>query len=109
MCAPRDRETDHGAQVAQVILLGEQALESTVDHNLVGTVEAFAFRARRAGTAASINVYLDARDRATTLFAGLYSSRHGHPQSLLTSGLLRSPKAGAWNSVAVGSVQSAVR
>ena len=87
----------------RVILLGEQALESMVDHNLAGTIAAFAFRARRSGTAASINVYLATPDRATTLVAGLYSSSHGQPRSLLTSGLLRSPRAGAWNSVAVRS------
>ncbi len=92
-----------GRHVGQVVLLGEQAVESTVDHNMVGTAEAFAFRARRSGTAASIRVYLDARDRSTALLAGLYSSRHGHPQSLLSSGLLRSAKAGAWNSLAVRS------
>jgi hypothetical protein len=95
----------HRPRVAPVILLGHQAIEPTVDSNLAGTVEGFAFRARRAGTAASISVYLDARDRATTLFAGLYSSRYGHPQRLLTSGLLRSPRPGAWNSVAVGSAR----
>ena len=94
-----------GSHGAQVILLGDRAVESTVDDNFVGTVEGFAFRARRSGTAASISVYLDTRNRATTVFAGLYSSRHGHPQSLLTSGLLRYPKAGAWNSVAVGSAR----
>ena len=93
----------HRSKAAQVMLLGEQAIEPMVDDNLAGTVEGFAFRARRSGTAASIKVYLDGRARANTLFAGLYSSRHGHPQSLLTSGLLRSPKAGAWNSVAVAS------
>jgi hypothetical protein len=93
----------HGTHVAQVILLGEQAIEPTVDNNSVDTVEAFAFRARRSGTAASIRVYLAARNRATTLFAGVYSSRHGHPQSRLAFGRLRSPKAGAWNSVATSS------
>ena len=92
-------------RVAHVILLGEQAIESTVDHNLSGTAEGFAFRARRSGTAASISVYLGARDRATTLLAGLYSARHGHPESLLTSGLLRSPKRGAWNSLGVASAR----
>jgi hypothetical protein len=88
---------------ARVALLGNRVIESTVHRNLVGTVEAFAFRADRSGTATSISVYLDERDRATTLFAGLYSSRHGHPQALLTSGVLRSTKPGAWNLVAVNS------
>ena len=91
------------SHAAPTILLGDQALESTVNENMVGTIEAFAFRARRSGTAVSINVYLAARDRAITLFAGLYSSSHGQPRSLLTSGSLRSPRAGAWNSVAVRS------
>jgi hypothetical protein len=93
----------NGPHAAKVMLLGNQAVESTVDDNLVGTGEAFAFRARRGGAATSISVYLDKRDRATTLFAGLYSSRHGHPQALMTSGSRRSPKAGAWNSLAVRS------
>ena len=92
----------HRSHAAQVLLVGRDAIEPTVGHNLAGTVEAFAFRARRSGTAASINVYLNTHDRATTLFAGLYSSRQGHPESLLTSGLLRSPKTGRWNSVPVG-------
>ena len=85
------------------MLLGNRAIESTVGDNLAGTLEAFAFRARRGGTATSISVYLDKRDRATTVYVGLYSSRHGHPHSLMTSGSRRSPKAGVWNSLAVGS------
>ena len=84
-------EQAHGPRVATVRLLGNKAVEPRVDGNLAGTVEAFAFRARRSGSATSIDVYLDARNRATALFAGLYSSRHGHPRSLLTSGLRRSP------------------
>ena len=96
-------EQAYGPRVATVRLLGNKAVEPRVDGNLVGTVEAFAFRARRSGAATSINVYLDARNRATTLFAGLYSSRYGHPRSLLTSGLRRSSRAGAWNPIAVGS------
>ena len=95
----------HGSRGAPVILLGEQTLEPTVGDDLVGTVEAFAFRAHRSGTAASISVYLVRRTRATTLFAGLYSSSHGRPHFLMTSGLLRSPKSGAWNSVAVRSAR----
>ena len=87
--------------VSRLMMLGNQAIGSKVDHKSVGTVEAFAFRARRTGTAASISIYLDARDRATTVLAGVYSSRRGHPKSLLTSASLRFPKAGAWSSAAV--------
>ena len=92
------------ARAINATLLGNRAVEATVGKNSAGTAEAFAFRARRGGTAVSISVYLGARDRATRLFAGLYSSRRSHPESLLTAGLLRSPKAGRWNRVAVGSV-----
>jgi hypothetical protein len=99
----QDAAHQRRASQTHVVLLGDQAIEPTVGQDLMGSVEAFAFRARRRGTATSISVYLDARDRATTLFAGLYSSRDSHPQSLLTSGLVRSPKAAAWNTVRVGS------
>ena len=91
----------HGPRVAKVVLLGNRAIESRVDGHRSGAGEAFAFRARRSGTATSISVYLDNRDRANALFAGLYSSRHGRPHSLMTSGSRRSPKAGAWNRLAV--------
>ena len=97
----RVKRSTRGRRVPQFVLLGERAIESKVDHNLVGSVDAFAFRARRSGTAASISVYLDARDRASTLVAGLYSSRHGQPRSRLTSGSLRHLRPGAWNSIAV--------
>ena len=85
------------------MLLGNRAIESTVDDHLAGAGEAFAFRARRGGTATSISVFLDRRDQATTVYAGLYSSRHGHPQVLMTAGSRRSPRTGAWNSLAVRS------
>jgi hypothetical protein len=90
---------------AKVMLLGNRAIESTVDNHLAGMGEAFAFRARRGGTATSITVYLDDRDQATALYAGLYSSRHGQPHTLITRGSRRSVKAGEWNSLAVRSVQ----
>ena len=94
------KRTD-GSAAAQVILLGTQTIEPSVRRNSAGTAEAFAFRARRTGTAASISVFLDARDRARTVIAGLYSNQHGHPHSLLASGRLRAPKARAWNTVPV--------
>ena len=95
----------HSPHVAKVMLLGNRAIESTVNDHLVGSGEAFVFRARRGGTATAISVYLDKRDRAGTVYAGLYTSRDGHPQSLLTSGSRRSSKAGAWNSLPVRSVR----
>ena len=95
----------HVPQVAKVVLLGNQAIGSTVDDHSAGNGEAFAFRARRAGTATSISVYLDKRDQATAVYVGLYSNRHGQPHTLITRGSRRAAKAGAWNSLAVRSVQ----
>ena len=51
----------------------------------------------------SIHVFIDSRNRATSLVAGLYSNAHGHPGSLLTAGVLKHPMAGAWNSLRVTS------
>ena len=59
-----------GPHAANVMLLGNRAVESTVDGHSSGTGEAFAFRARRGGTATSISVYLDKRYRATSVYAG---------------------------------------
>lgn len=96
--------TDSGG-FGQDILLGRSLVGPVVEHNPAGTVEAFAFRAQRGGAAASVGVYLDRRNRATSVVAGLYSSRHGRPASLLTSGVLRAPKSGTWNSVVVRSAK----
>jgi hypothetical protein len=84
-----------------VVLFGETAVEPQFGRARAGTVEAFAFRARRSGTVGSIHVYIGRRTRATSLFVGLYSNRHGHPETLLTSGSRPSPKTGRWTSVAV--------
>ena len=99
----RTSSRTHGSHAAQVVMLGEQAIQPSVGANGVGVVQAFAFRARRTGTAGSITVYIDALDRATAVFAGLYSSRDSRPHALLTSGRLQSPRASAWNTVPVGS------
>jgi hypothetical protein len=81
------------------VLLGDQNIESIVASNPAGSAEAFSFVDQISGTPTSINVYVDARNRATTLVAGLYSDRSGHPGSLLTTGSIASLQASAWNPV----------
>ncbi len=88
---------------ADPVLFGDQTVESTLDSNPAGSAEAFPFANQAAGSTLSIAVYLDSSNRASTLVAGLYSNRNGHPGSRLASGSLSSPASGAWNTVSIGS------
>jgi hypothetical protein len=56
---------------------------------------------RTTGVASAINMYVDASNRATRLVAALYSDHRGHPGSRLAAGSTASPRAGAWNSLAI--------
>ncbi len=85
------------------VLLGYVAVGSASASSTAGQPESFSFRGRRSGSVSSIHVFIDARNRATSLVAGLYSNSHGRPGSLLTVGTLNHPKTGAWNSLRVRS------
>jgi hypothetical protein len=80
-------------------VLGDQQVETTVDDNTAGSTEAFPFTSIATGKASVAHVYLDALSRATHLMVGLYSYKNGKPGTLLTTGTLSSPTAGAWNTV----------
>ena len=98
----------HGTLVtapAGSVLFGERTIASNEGANRAGLAQAFALRSHRAGTVSSISVYVGSSDQASTLLAGLYSNHAGHPDSLLTSGSLWAPKAGAWNLVDVRSTR----
>ena len=82
-------------------LLGDSTVEGLVDSNDAGQPEAFPFTAQRSGQAQTIAVYLDSRNKATSLLAGLYSNRKGQPGSLLAAGTLSSLQTGAWNTVSI--------
>jgi hypothetical protein len=86
------------------VLFGNQAIESGHDYNDSGFAQAFPFANSTAGTTGSISVYVDSYNRATKIYAGLYTDNNGHPGSLIVSGSLQSPKSGAWNNVLVPSV-----
>jgi hypothetical protein len=90
-----------GATTGGPVLLGDQTVEAGVDQNSAGWAEAFPFSGASSGNATSISVYIDPANSAKTLVAGIYSDKGGHPGSLLGSGSLSSPKAGAWNVVSV--------
>ena len=96
------RATAAGASTtAGSVILGTQEIEPIVDENGAGLAEAYPFTATASGSVSSITVYVDSHNHATTMIAGLYTNLNGAPGSLLASGSLASPKAGAWNTVAV--------
>lgn len=88
---------------ADPVLLGDQQVESTVDRISTGSAEAFPFTAVVTGQAQTISVYLDARNHATKMIAGLYQDSGGHPGARLAVGSVSAPQAGAWNAVAISS------
>jgi hypothetical protein len=91
-------------QQAQV-LLGDTRVEGSVDNNSAGTAEAFPVQAIATGQVSSLSVYLDPSNRASTVRVGVYASSNGHPQALLSSGLIANAVAGQWNSVAMPPLQ----
>ena len=82
-------------QGSSAFLFGDQAIEASGDSNPAGTAEAFAVNDQVNADATSISVYVDTPNVATLLLAGLYSNRSGHPGSLLATGSLAAPTAGA--------------
>lgn len=94
----------HTAVATGTVLLGDQTVESSIDLNGPGMAEAFPFTAGASGSTASLSVYVDSHNSATKLIAGVYGNSGAAPSSLIATGTLASPKAGAWNVVTLGSV-----
>jgi len=63
-----------------------------------GTSSTARFRMPASGAAARVVIYLRS-SHAHSLVAAIHASSHGRPGSSLTSGVLRSPKGQAWNTV----------
>lgn len=82
-------------------LLGSTSILTNLDTNATGRAEAFRTSSLAAGTLAQLKFYLDSTSTASSVIVGVYSNASGHPSSLLTSGTVTSPAAGAWNSVSV--------
>ena len=66
-----------------------------------GRAEVYRTVADVAGRATALRVYLDATSSASAVVIGLYGDSGGQPSSLLASGRLANPQAGAWNQVTV--------
>ena len=92
------------AAFAQSVLVGNQNIETNIDSNSKGTAEAFPATATAAGTAGSINVFLDPTSTAAQLIVGIYADSSGHPGSLLAHGSSTQLYPGSWNSIGISSV-----
>ena len=83
----------------QKLLLGNRRVWGGMGSDEPGRAESFPFKTRVPGRVRALRVYVDSRSTAKKLVAGLYRARHRRPGVLLTSGSLRSPTRGAWNTV----------
>lgn len=85
--------------VAGVVLLGSQTIQSNTDTNNAGAAEAFRYTATASGNAGAVKFYVAAGSAATSLKVGLYSANGTHPGTLLASGTLATPAPAAWNTI----------
>ncbi|MGN6870634.1 MAG: hypothetical protein ACTHMY_19760 [Solirubrobacteraceae bacterium] len=90
--------------LSRFILLGNPAVGSTRSATHSGAARAFAFRARRSGTAYSISLYLARASTARTVSAGLYRDNGGKPGSQIVHALIVRPRAGVWNTTSLSTV-----
>jgi len=86
-----------------VYLFGDQTIEPVVDFNAAGLAEAFKTSSTTTGTLRKVTLYVDSSSTATKLVVGVYTDNGGHPGTLLASGSISSPTAGAWNDVQLSS------
>jgi outer membrane protein assembly factor BamB len=86
------------------VLLGDQAIESSVDSNTINKAEAFQTTASLSGTVGSLTVYVDTRSTATKVYLGLYADNNGHPGALLSQASSTSLALGTWNTIPISPV-----
>jgi hypothetical protein len=86
------------------LLLGSQTIQSGVDSTAGGQAEAFQIGATATGTLNRLSFYVSSGSTATTLIVGIYSDDSNKPGTLLTTGSVSAPTAGAWNSVSVAPI-----
>jgi hypothetical protein len=94
--APAKRPARHATAVK---LFGDRTVEKRVDRKRAGVAEAFPFVSKTSARATSMSVYVDRRDSASTVVAGLYANHRGHPGALLAHASLSRLAKGRWNVV----------
>ncbi len=94
-----DRNTPIVTSAPPVYLIGDQAVAPVPDSNPKGTAQAFQAQAAVTGWITDLSVYVDTGSTATSLVAGIYSDKNGHPGNRLARGTLSSPGSGGWKKV----------
>ena len=89
------------ASTSGSVLVGSQQVQSYADSNPAGMAQAFSYTASASGTTTDIELYVNTGTTATKVVLGVYSNSGGKPGSLLASGSITSPQAGAWNDVSL--------
>ncbi len=94
------------ASTSGSVLVGSQQVQSYADSNPAGMAQAFSYTASASGTTTYIELYVNTGTTATKAVLGVYSNSGGKPGSLLASGSITSPQAGAWNDVSLSQPRS---
>src|ERR1700730_14301225 len=88
----------------QLVVLGTQRVEPSLDNNSSQQAEAFPVTATSSTQITSLSLFLDGSSSASTVWVGLYSNYSGHPNTLLSQAAITRPVSGKWNSVNIPSV-----
>jgi glucose/arabinose dehydrogenase len=83
------------------LIAGTQVIGATGSDAQVGQAEVYRTTATGAGRVTSIGLRLAPTNTATSVVLGLYSDVGGVPTTLLASGRIASPQAGAWNEASI--------
>jgi RHS repeat-associated protein len=86
---------------AATAMIGNQAVEASMDNNPAGRAEAFPATANTTGSIGTITLFLDPTSGAGPVFAGLYADNNGKPGTLLGQGSTSQPVAGSWNQISI--------
>lgn len=81
------------------VLLGSPSVAQRADMARAGHAQAFRLTAGKNGLVNSVHVYVGHANRARSVGVAIYSNIKGRPGALLTSAVVRPPKAGRWNVV----------
>lgn len=83
------------------VLIGNTKIEPWGYILKSGQTEAFKMKAIKSDPTGTFHLWVGTLNTATSVNVGLYSESEGHAGSLITSGVISSPKKGEWNEVSM--------
>jgi glucose/arabinose dehydrogenase len=83
------------------LIAGTDVIGQTGSDATAGRAEAYRTTAAANGRATAIRIRLAPTSNSSAVVLGLYADASGQPTTLLASGRLNTPQAGAWNEVAL--------